>query len=67
MDIRTATEGEIEKHLADLEAQLAQSNPGILDVMLVYGNAEAAVRQAADYLAQFDMPAQLPTMNAVGV
>jgi hypothetical protein len=40
----------IEGYFASLEESIKVTNPGILDVLEVYGGYEAAVREANDYL-----------------
>ena len=42
---------QVEADFAFMEEGLSSSNPGILDVVRVYGEQEAAIRQASDYLA----------------
>ena len=52
---RTPTDGErvsaeVEADLKRMEEALASSNPGIADMLKLYDNYEAAVRQANAYL-----------------
>jgi hypothetical protein len=42
---------QVEADFAFMEQDLASSHPGIIDVLRVYGEQEAAVRQASDYFA----------------
>jgi hypothetical protein len=41
---------QVESDFGSLEGSLKVTNPGILDVIEVYGNYEAAVREANSYL-----------------
>ena len=42
---------QVDADFAAMEEALASSNPGIMDLLRVYGDQEAAIRQASDYLA----------------
>lgn len=64
----TASETHIREQVAAdfafMEKALESSNPGILDVLRIYGDQEAAVRQANDYLAILTPTPLFLTTNA---
>jgi hypothetical protein len=51
MASKTEIMEQVEADFAFMEEALSSSNPGIMDMLQVYGEQEAAVRQASDYLA----------------
>lgn len=50
MTSETEIREQVEADFASMEEALASKNPGILDVLQVYGNYEVAIRQAESYL-----------------
>lgn len=55
-----------EAFFTEAEDALARENPGVLDVMRVYGDAEAALRQADAYFAALNPPLRFSTSNTSG-
>lgn len=55
---------QIEAQFTKLEEAIAASNPGILDVLQVYGGYEEALQQAEAYLAAFEAQPLFCTSNA---
>jgi hypothetical protein len=51
MASKTEITEQVEADFSFMEEALSSSNPGILDILQVYGEQEAAIRQASDYLA----------------
>ena len=51
MEPDKAVEAQVQGEFDEMEQQLANANPGVLDILQVYGDCEAAVRQADEYLA----------------
>ncbi len=47
----TQIKEQVDADFTAMEKALASSNPGIMDLLQVYGDQEAVVRQASDYLA----------------
>jgi hypothetical protein len=47
----TQIKEQVEADFAFMQEALASSNPDIMDLLQVYGDQEAAVRQVSDYLA----------------
>ncbi len=45
---------QVEAEFATMERDITTSQPGILDVLAVYGNYEEAIRQASLYLNSLD-------------
>lgn len=46
-----AVKKQVEAEFAKMERALAASNPGVMDLLRVYGGYDAAVRQADAYLS----------------
>jgi hypothetical protein len=65
-----ATESEITKevegYFGSLEESLKVTNPGILDVLEVYGGYEAAVREANNYLSTLTPAPVFSTTDSSG-
>lgn len=57
---------EVESQFGKMEAELAATNPGVLDVLRVYGGYEAALKQAEDYFAALNPSPQFSTTNTSG-
>ena len=61
-----AQESRTRRAQRELDALLTAAreiNPGIFDLLKVYGGYEEAVRQAAAYLALLKVPPQITTSN----
>ena len=57
---------EVEADFARMEAELEKSSPGVLDVLRVYGDYDAALKQAAEYLAALRPQPIVTTSNTSG-
>lgn len=57
---------EKEQEFARMEAEFAATHPGILDVLRVYGDCEAALRQADEYFAALNPVPNFSTTNTSG-
>jgi hypothetical protein len=57
---------ETEQEFARMEVELAASQPGVLDVLRVYGDCEAALRQADEYFAALNPVPDFSTTNTSG-
>jgi hypothetical protein len=57
---------EVEGYFGSLEASLKATNPGILDVLEVYGGYEAAVREANIYLSTLTPAPVFSTTDSSG-
>ena len=57
---------ETEQEFARMEAELAATQPGVLDVLRVYGDCEAALRQADEYFAALNPVLVFSTTNTSG-
>jgi len=57
---------EVETRFAQLEADLAKTNPGVIDVLRVYGEYDAALRQMDAYFAALNPIPQFSTSNSTG-
>ena len=51
MKTREEIVAETEEEFARLQQELSQAAPGVAEVLELYGQAEAAVRQAEEFLA----------------
>jgi len=51
MKTKEQVEAEVGADFAKMEQALAAASPGVLDVLEVYGQAEAVIRQAEQYLS----------------
>ena len=56
----------IEGEFSELEAAMVTTNPGVLDVLKVYGDYEAAMRQADAYFAALDPEPIFSTSDSSG-
>lgn len=67
---RGAREREVENEVTNafrqLEEELVQGHPGVLDVLRVYGAYEDAIRQAEAYFAALDPIPTFSTSNTSG-
>ena len=61
-----ATEAAIQKQFADLEALVAESNPGLTELLQVYGGYEAAVQQVEAYFTRVNQPPGFSSSNSSG-
>ena len=57
---------EVEADFKRMEADLEKSSPGVLDVIRVYGDYDAALKQAAEYLAVLQPQSIVTTSNTSG-
>lgn len=57
---------EVESKFSQLEADLASTNPGVVDVLRVYGTYEDALRQVESFFAALDPVPQFSTSNSAG-
>jgi hypothetical protein len=57
---------ETEQEFARMEAELAATQPGVLDVLRVYGDYEAALRQVDEYFAALNPVRDFSTTNTSG-
>lgn len=57
---------ETEQEFARMEAEFASTQPGLLDLLRVYGGYEAALRQADEYFAALDPVPDFSTTNTSG-
>jgi hypothetical protein len=55
-----------EQEFTRMEAELAATQPGVLDVLRVYGDCEAALRQADAYFAALNPVPDFSTTNTSG-
>jgi hypothetical protein len=60
------TAQDVEKEFAELEAQLAQCGPGIIDIMKIYGQSESAIQPASDYFSIMNPAPIVSTSNTSG-
>jgi len=57
---------EVDSQFEKLEADLATTNPGVVDVLRVYGAYEEALQQVESYFAALDPVPQFSTSNSAG-
>lgn len=60
------TTSEIETEFAELEAQLAECGPGVIDIMRLYGEAENNIQSASNYFSIMNPSPVLSTSNTSG-
>lgn len=60
---RAKSLADTEKSFAQLEEDTAKWHPGVMEIMRVYGNCEAAIRQADGYLSALNSRLQYTTSN----
>lgn len=60
------TQRDVENDFAELEAQLAECGPGVLDIMNLYGQAELTIKSAADYFSIINPSPIVSTSNTSG-
>ena len=56
----------VDETFAQMAGSLAQAHPGVLEVMRVYGDYQAAVAQLNAYLTAFQVAPKVLTSNSTG-
>ena len=54
---------EVERSFAELQQRLEENNPGVMDVLRVYGRHEEALRQADRYLGILGVRPRITASN----